>query len=103
MAYPVELEGLIPAFDLDGVLILNQHQLADQLITAEIEQSARELIAEQPVGPPPPQQEEEGGGLPWWGWALIGVGVVGVAASSSSDSGSSSSSSGSGGSVDFTY
>ena len=76
-------------------------QVAAQFIAPDINATARELIADQPVGPPPPQQaKEEEGGMPWWGWALIGVGVVGIAASSSSDSGSSS---GSGGSVDFTY
>ena len=80
-------------------------KLAEQLISDDIRAGAREMIAEQPVAEPPPAaepeaEEEEEGGFPWWGWALIGVGVAGAAASSSGGGGGGG---GSSGSVGFSY
>ena len=64
--------------------------LADQLITEDIQEGVREMIAAQPVDEaPPPAVEEEDGGFPWWGWALIVVGglVAAVALGGGDDGG----------------
>ena len=59
-------------------------------------------VTEPPPAPSPEVGKEEQGGMPWWGWALIGVGAVGIAASSSSSSGGGGGSGGEG-TVGFDY
>lgn len=61
-------------------------ELTRQLVTQDIREGARELIAAQPVSPEtPPQVEEEEGGIAWYWWVLGGLALVALAASSSSD------------------
>ncbi len=85
-----------------GQLYERIEELAQELISQDIRESAQELVAGQPAGPLPQAQPEEEGGFPWWGWALIGVGVAALAAGSSSSS-SDSGSSGETGSATYTW